>query len=52
MDVIKTNATQADDQIGQDKSVSNIKLSEAQLKEVMDNVDTMNRETSSLGRVS
>jgi hypothetical protein len=36
----------AEDQIGQDKSAgnaANVRLNENQLKEVMDNVDTMNR---------
>jgi hypothetical protein len=45
MDMVNTGdkTKKADDQIGQDKSAANVRISENQLKEVMDNVDTMNK---------
>lgn len=49
----KTKNTE--DQIGQDKSsanAANVHLNEAQMKEVMDNVDTMNTHGADLHRVS
>ena len=47
--------TKSEDQIGQDKNMANaanVKLNEKQLKEVMDNVDTMNSQGADLRRVS
>lgn len=49
----KTKKTE--DQIGQDKSsanAANVKLNESQMKEVMDNVDTLNSPSADMRRVS
>lgn len=48
-------AKKAEDQTGLDKSAANaanVKLNEAQLKDVMDNVDTMNSQGADMKRVS